>query len=287
MVKMKFSRSLFFVPIVCLVSCQKFEETEEVALDPTKPQKLYHISYGNNSRQTLDIALPQQRSVNTPVVIFIHGGAWVTEDKSTFTAELQQFSDAGVACAAINYRLVSDITNIKHYDLVNDVNAAVDFIASKSKLWHVSPDRFGLVGQRAGGTLALSAAYARTDNKVKACASWGGYTNFIEDKQWKISGTNLLFKTYVGMALETKSDTLKYKFASPFWNVNTYSVPTLLVHGSKDANVSYANAAKMQKKLAKLKVQNSLVTLDANQNWAGKNMKMAREATLSWFQGKL
>ena len=284
---MKISRSLFFLPIVCLASCHKFEETEEVELDPAQPKKLYHVAYGNNSRQTLDIALPANRSTNTPVVLFIHGGAWVAEDKSTFTTEMQQFSDAGIACAAINYRLVSEITNIKHYELVNDVNAAVDFIASKSAVWNVSTERFGLVGQRAGGTLALSAAYARTDNKVKACASWGGYTNFMEDKQLKIPGSHLLFKTYVGMALETKSDTLKYQFASPIWNVSSYSVPTLLVHGSKDANVSYANAAKMQKKLAKLKVQHSLVTLDANQNWTGKNMKTARETTLSWFQARL
>jgi len=48
---------LIFSPFSMLVSCQKFDETEETELDPTQYRKLYHVAYGSNSRQTLDIDL--------------------------------------------------------------------------------------------------------------------------------------------------------------------------------------------------------------------------------------
>lgn len=281
-------RSFLFLGLLALlVSCEKFEELQEKNLDANKKQTLTYISYGTKARHVLDIALPANRNTQTPVVIFIHGGAWVMGDKSVFSQEIQQFAEAGIACATINYRYASDITNIHHPDLPNDINMAVDFVASKSELWQVSPNRFGLVGHSAGGHLAMSASYARNDGKIKACASWAGLTNLIDEDQLNIAGAPGLFKTYVGCHLYSPADTVKYKFASPYWSVNSYSVPTLLVHGTKDIGVPYCNAQRMQTQLNELGVQNSLVTLDAGHIWTGKSLSTARSATLAWFQAKL
>lgn len=276
------------VAIPLLSSCEKFEELQEKNLDPTQKQTLFNVSYGSKSRHVLDIALPKNRNESTPVVIFIHGGAWVMGDKVVFEKEIQQFADAGIACASMDYRYASDITNIHHPDLQGDVNMAVDFIASKAALWNISPKRFGLVGHSAGGHLAMSAAYSRSDGKIKACASWAGLTNLMDKDQLNITGAPAIIKTYVGASLSSSADSMKYKNASPYWSVTGYSVPTLLVHGTKDTGVPYSNAQRMQAKLNQLHVQHSLVTLNgAGHIWTGKNLQTARSTTLAWFQARL
>lgn len=279
---------IFSFALLILSSCEKFEELQEKNLDASKQQTLFQIPYGPKGRHVLDIALPKNRNENTPVVVFIHGGAWIMGDKIVFEQEIQQFADAGLACATINYRYASGVTNVHHPDLPDDVNLAVDYISSKSSLWKVSPDRFGIVGHSAGGHLAMSSAYARNDGKIKACASWAGLINLIDEDQLAITGSHALFKTYVGSPLNNASDTLLYKNASPYWTVNTHSVPTLLIHGTDDIGVPFSNAARMQAKLNDLHVENALITFDgAGHIWTGKHLREARSATLAWFQGKL
>lgn len=274
--------------IVCLVSCEKFEEMQEQRPDPSQQQTLYHVSYGHHSRQVMDIALPAGRSQSTPVVVFIHGGAWVTGDRSVFATEIQRFCNAGFACATINYRYASDITHVHHPDLSNDVHAAVEFIASKSKQWHVSPERFGLVGHSAGGQLALMTSYTDNNGRIKACASWAGPLDLTDADQLAVSGAPSVFKTYLGPELKSAADTLQYRGASPYWNVNSYSAPTLLVHGTNDSGVPYGNVVHMKTRLDKQRVPNKLVALNgAGHIWTGKNLRIAREETMAWFQARL
>lgn len=276
------------VLLLFLCSCEKFEDLQEKKLDASKRQTLYHIAYGPKNRQVLDIALPANRSSNTPVVVFIHGGAWVMGDRSVFATEIQRFADAGIACASINYRYASDITHVHHPELPGDVRAAVDFIVSKSEEWQVSRDRFGLVGHSAGGHLALTTAYGYNDGRIKACASWAGLLDLTADDQLAITGAPALFKTYLGAPLNSAADTLQYRGASPYWLATTYSVPTLLIHGTNDIGVPYADAQRMKTKLDQLKVPNTLITFDgAGHIWTGKNLNRARNESLAWFQGKL
>lgn len=276
------------VLVLFLYSCEKFEELQEQQLNPAERQTLYNISYGPNSRQVLDIALPANRSTHTPVVIFIHGGAWIMGDRSVFATEIRRFADEGIACVTINYRYASDIAHVHHPELPGDVRAAVEFIASKSQAWQVSPDRFGLVGHSAGGHLALTTAYGYNDGRIKACASWAGLLDLTGADQQAVAGAPGLFKTYLGSPLLSADDTLQYKGASPYWLANPYSVPTLLIHGTADNGVPYADARRMKTKLDQLKVPNNLVTLDGvGHIWTGKSLNRARSETLTWFQGTL
>jgi acetyl esterase/lipase len=274
--------------VMLLTGCSKFEAIQEKALDVTKQQTLWSIKYGSHTRNVLDIALPANRTTNTPVIVFIHGGAWIMGDKGVFLQEIDKFSKAGFACATINYRYASDITNVHNPDLPNDVKAAIDFIVSKSAVWNVSPDRFGLVGQSAGGHLSLLTAYTLNDGRIKACASWAGLLNLIDPDQLAITGAPLLFKTYVGSSLNTYADTLHYQQASPYWMANSSSVPTLMIQGTEDIGVPYSNAVRMHQHLDSLGVDNQLTTFNgAGHLWAGSNLDNARNITLQWFLLKL
>lgn len=274
--------------ITLLSGCSKTEAFLESFLNVSKQQTLYSIKYGSHPRNVMDIALPANRNSTTPVVILIHGGAWVMGDKSYFISEIQQFAKAGIACATINYRYASDITNVHHPDLPDDVVQAMNFIGSKASLWKVSDKRFGLAGHSAGGHLALITAYTLNDGRIKACVSWGGPLDFTNSEQLAIMGSKEVFKAYIGTGLNSSNDTLKYRQASPYWMVNSSSVPTLMIHGTNDIGVPYSNAVLMKQKLNSLGVDNLLSTFnDAGHIWTGNTLNDARSITLQWFQLKL
>lgn len=278
------------IVVLAINGCAKGDEWQEKMLDSSKKQTLYGMRYANgNDRYVLDVALPKNRTTNTPVVIFIHGGAWVAGDKGVFATDIQQYAEQGIACATLNYRFADDAKNIHHPDLPQDVMKAVEYIAGKSDLWKVSPTRFGLVGHSAGGHLSLSTAYSfDTNHRIKACASWAGPLNFLEPQQWAITWAPDIFKIYTGTALNTASDTLKYKEASPYWVVGSTSIPTLLVYGTADATVPYVIGTQMKAKLDSLGVPNSMTILNgADHVWTGNNLTTARSNTLEWFLQKL
>ena len=275
--------------VLQLTGCNKFEELQETKLDTRKQQTLWEIKYGSHTRNTLDIALPANRTDSTPVVIFIHGGAWVFGDKSVHIPEIEKFAQAGIACATINYRYASDITGVHHPALPNDVRAAVDFIAGKAQLWGISANRFGLVGQSAGGHLALITSYTlNNDYRIKACASWAGVVNLLDSAQDAVTGAALIGKTYMGCDLKTAADTLRYKEASPYYMVSSTSVPTFLLQGTNDIAVPYSSVVKMQQRLAELEVDNRMTVFNGGGHlWFGSDLENARTLTIDWFKSKL
>lgn len=287
---MKSSKTWLVMTTICIVitSCKKIGQLQEKALDPKSKQTLYNIEYGDHWRNKMDIALPKNRTTTTPVVIFIHGGAWVMGNKGVFLQEIDKFANAGIACATINYRYASDISHHHHADLMLDIRKAIDFISSKSSEWQVAPDNFGLVGQSAGGHLSMMAAYTyNQDHKIKACVSWAGPVNFIDKDQLDITGSHEVFKIYVGKSLNNAEDTLAYKSCSPFWNVTT-AVPTLMIHGTKDIGVPYSNLPLFKNQLDAAGIKNSLITFDGGSHlWIGDNLNNARNYTLDWFLAEL
>ncbi len=281
---------LFFIAAFSLQqsSCKKLEQLQEKALDTDKKQTLMGIRYGDHTRNKMDISLPKNRSATTPVVIFIHGGAWVMGDRSVFLKEIEKFSDAGIACATINYRFASSFTHQHHTELMQDIRKAVDFIASKSDTWAVSPDHFGLVGQSAGGHLSMMAAYTYNgDHAIKACASWAGPVNFLDPDQLAITSAHEIFEVYAGCPLNTASDSASYKASSPYWNT-VNAVPTLLIHGTKDIGVPYNNLPRFKEQLDRVGVKNSFVTFEGEGHlWYGDKLNEARNITLDWFKQEL
>jgi acetyl esterase/lipase len=281
----------FLVPVLFAIAvltagCEKWQEDQ---LDASKQQTLSNISYGSGLRHRMDVALPANRDTTTPVVIFIHGGAWVFGDKGVFSDDIAQYAEEGIACATINYRYASELTGIGHPEIPEDVRAAIDHIVSKSDLWKVSTTRFGLVGHSAGGHLALQAAYTlNSDGRIKACSSWAGPVDLLDTDQLAISGAPGLFKTYLGTNLTTAADSALYREASPHHRAHADAPPTLLIYGTVDDLVPHIVGERMKVKLDGLGVENDLVTLTGQGHvWTGQTLENVRSATLDWFHTRL
>lgn len=128
-----------------------------------------NIPYANDTLQKhlLDLYLPGKPGVKTPVVVFIHGGAWMVNDKyadmSYMRNTIREFVDSGYALASIDYR---HSTTAPFPAQVQDCNQAVDFLYRHAADYNLDPNRIALIGFSAGGHLASLMGLSR-NNAVK------------------------------------------------------------------------------------------------------------------------
>ena len=140
--------------------------------------------------QKLDLHLPAHAGDRLPLVVVIHGGAFLMGDKTMDAEEIAALVDAGFAAAALNYRLSGEA---RFPAAVEDVKAAVRFLRANAAEYGLDPDRFGAFGASAGGHLAcmlgVTASTTRFDDPalghagessaVRAVASWFAPIDFL------------------------------------------------------------------------------------------------------------
>lgn len=125
-------------------------------------------------RDSLDLYLPQ--AMRPPVVIWVHGGAFMMGDK-TAPQSLDTLLAAGFAVVSINYRLTG--TDLWPAQL-EDVVAAVNYVRGHAGDLGVDGGRIALFGASAGGFLVATAgiALAGTPGAVQAVVDWYGPVQF-------------------------------------------------------------------------------------------------------------
>lgn len=126
------------------------------------PPTVAKLAYGTHERQVLDF-WKAKSDKPTPLVLYIHGGGWRGGDKSSVGAAVQQYLDAGISVAAINYRFVQQGVDQKIEPPVKapleDAARALQFIRSKAAEWNLDKKRVGATGGSAGGCSSLWLAF--------------------------------------------------------------------------------------------------------------------------------
>src|SRR5688572_31990621 len=108
------------------------------------------IAYGDQARQKLDLTVPGDVR-GFPTVLFIHGGAWKSGDRSLYGALGRRFAEAGVGLAATSYRLSPEV---KHPEHAKDVARAFAWLHANIEKHGGSAERLYVMGHSAGGHLA-------------------------------------------------------------------------------------------------------------------------------------
>lgn len=122
-----------------------------------------NVAYGKHPRQVLDFW--QAKSDRpTPLVLYIHGGGWRAGDKKGLNGKaINQFLNAGISVAAINYRYTQQAAKAGVKPPVKapleDAARALQFIRSKSKEWNLDKKRVGATGGSAGACSSLWLAF--------------------------------------------------------------------------------------------------------------------------------
>lgn len=114
-------------------------------------QKVADLAYAETSpAQKLDLYLPARHGDLVPLVVYVHGGAFMGGDKGDELRGLPGLLDAGIAMASVNYRLSGEATFPAGGA---DVFAAVRWLKAHAADYGIDPDRFGAWGDSAGATL--------------------------------------------------------------------------------------------------------------------------------------
>ena len=114
------------------------------------PPGMTEIAYGSAPRQRLDF-LPAAASHRAPLVVFVHGGAWVVGDKGMAAHMAFHVRGQGYAFASLNYRLVPDADPRRQAE---DVAAAIAVLVRDADELGIDPGRILLIGHSAGAHLA-------------------------------------------------------------------------------------------------------------------------------------
>lgn len=63
----------------------------------------------NDNLRSIDVYVSEKSTSESPLILFIHGGAWRTEDKSDYQDLALDMSKLGVSTASVNYRYINTI----------------------------------------------------------------------------------------------------------------------------------------------------------------------------------
>ncbi len=121
-----------------------------------------YLDGSTNPRQMLDLYLPRE-TTGFPVVVFVHGGYWIAQDKKFFDPIVGLYGNVGralarrgIGVAVINYRLVPDVT---FADQFADVAHAVAWVHDHIGEHGGDGDRLVLAGHSAGGHMTALAGF--------------------------------------------------------------------------------------------------------------------------------
>src|SRR5687767_7779007 len=101
-------------------------------------------------RQKVDIYAPEGAR-NLPVVFWIHGGGWVTGDKTNVQVKPQAFLDKGFVFVSTGYRL---LTNVEMATIFRNIAKSVRWVHDHIGDYGGDPKRLLVMGHSAGAQLA-------------------------------------------------------------------------------------------------------------------------------------
>jgi acetyl esterase/lipase len=244
---------------------------------------------------TLDLVVPAATPGVVPVLVWIHGGAWLfgsPKQRAGFLMEADPFTAAiraGFAVASAQYRLSGEARFPAQLD---DVRAAVRWLRRHGDQVGVDRERIGVWGESAGGHLAAMVALTgndQDDSRVHAAVCWYAPTNLLTmqsqaqpsatiDHDAADSPESLL----IGAAL-TEHPELG-RAASPIAYVTGQAPPMLLVHGDQDLVVPVGQSEELAAALtaAGAEVELSLVP-GADHCFAGVPLEPVVRDSLAFF----
>ena len=123
------------------------------------------LPYGSAPTERLDLYRPAGGQQSLPVVVWVHGGAWVGGDKSDIGFYLRLLAVEGYACVAINYGLAPESN---YPEPVRQTGLALAWLAEHATRYGLAPDRVVLAGSSAGAQIAAQYAAVVSDQAYAA-----------------------------------------------------------------------------------------------------------------------
>ena len=240
----------------------------------TAQRNIPYVENGH-SRQVLDLYLPDQPSTQPlPLMIWIHGGAWMAGSQEN--PPVLYLVAKGFAVASIQYRFSQDAIWPAQ---ASDCKAAIRFLRANAAKYNFDPNHFGVGGDSAGGHLAAfigasgdvkamegDLGYPGVSSRVQAVVDLFGPVDFTLMAQQ--SGPRSVFQhdapdspesKLLGGPVQQKRDLART--ANPITYINQNTPPFLIMHGDDDQLVPLEQSHLLAKALVDAGVEVTMKTI--------------------------
>jgi len=237
--------------------------------DPNR-QDYFAIRYGEDPLQRLDIHhLKSKGKKKRPVIFFIHGGAWTTEDKSNTRFYAPEWIKRGYTVVSINHRLAP---NVIHPAQIEDCAMAFKWVLDNIHDYGGNPNKIAVIGHSSGGHLAALLVtgekwHKQYDIDIKKVKCWipvSGIHDFNLHENYLHHLINPAILAMLGDS--DKND------CSPVYNVTGREPACLVLHGADDWLIPRSNSIKLHDKLIEKGAKN--VQLEIVQGYWHCNMML-------------
>ncbi len=237
-------------------------------------------------RHRLDLYLPEKVTQPLPVILWVHGGGWITGDKAGGPAI--QFATKGYAVAAMNYRYSQHATFPAQ---IHDGKAAVRWLRANADSYSLDANHIAAWGASAGGhlvaMLGLTAGHEALEgdlgngeqsSAVQAVVDWFGPTDFLT-----LGPRETRTQFLGGDAIENPE---KANAASPMRFISNQAPPFYIAHGDEDPLVAYSQSSTFAEALEKAGVETTFVTIVGGKHGGSKFSRADQIARLEAFFNK-
>jgi len=238
---------------------------------------LTYKTIGSKALQ-LDLYIPKQsKAEHTPLLIWVHGGAWFRGSKDEFISKNGTLADKlvneGYAIAAVNYRLSGEAVFPAQ---VADINDAINYLVNHASQYNISTDKVGIMGRSAGGHLASLIATSNNDTET-------GFYEANRQPEYDIAVVLDFFGPSDINAMRGNSGNVDHdapdaaearllgaspverpdlaKWASSTTYIDTDTPPFIIMHGDADGVVPDSQSRILKTRLGESGVSNKLVVV--------------------------
>ena len=196
----------------------------------------------------LDVYTRDGAPIPAPIVMVLYSGSWRGGSKADQPQLNRYLAARGYLVVAPNYRLAPRY----HFPAqTEDVNAAIDWMKLNASRFGADPTRIVLIGRSAGGHLALQSGYTKNDPSIRGVVAI--YAPSDQKWGWDHPTNQRVYKSFVTLRDFLDGEPTKvpdaYRSSSPVNFVNGSTIPTLLIHGSRDPLVSVVQSRRLDQAL--------------------------------------
>lgn len=111
------------------------------------------IAYKNTGSRDLhlDIFTPKETGQTYPAGLIVHGGGWISGNKSMMKQIAEKLASEGYVMVAVEYRLSPEA---EYPAAVYDVKSALKWMRDHASRYQINPDKIAVLGTSAGGQIA-------------------------------------------------------------------------------------------------------------------------------------
>lgn len=216
----------------------------------------------NGISLSYDLFMPDTEEL-LPVVICIHGGGWVSGEKSDMREIALYFAKNGFAAACPEYRLAPLYS---YPAAVEDCKSFVQFLRTNATDLGLSKSHIGSIGNSAGGYLSTflsicgNESNENKDRQVNAAVDIAGLVDLTNPREKHPAISWDFIEQYMGCSYE--GNELIWSEASPLYAVSPKASPILIIHGSQDDIVWPDQSLRLHEAYKEAGVESELVLLE-------------------------